>query len=213
MKYLIFDTETTGLPKYDSNGVKTYPHVVQLSWVLFDGEKNKIISEKDRIWKLPEDIEIPEDTIAIHGIDRQKMLSEGKDPKIVIDEFIKDLGQCSMIVGHNIDFDKNMLFTEFKRNNKFDYRLGTRPSYCTMGMGKPVCKIKRVNKQTGEIYYKKPKLIELHDYLFNQLPKNLHNSLVDVWVTLRCFGKLYLKRDILENNSMIEKHYNHICSL
>ena len=42
-----------------------------------------------------------------------------------------------------------------------------------------------INKETGEIYYKKPKLIELHECLYKTTPKNLHNSLIDVWVCWR----------------------------
>ena len=39
----------------------------------------------------------------------------------------------------------------------------------------------------------------MHEFLFQEKPSNLHNSLIDVLVTCRCFGKLYLNRDILEN--------------
>ena len=82
-----------------------------------------------------------------------------------------------------------------------------------MTMGKPVCKIERVNRKTGDKYYKKPKLVELHQNLFNQIPNNLHNSLIDVWVTFRCFGQMYLKKDILETNLSLKQHYNQICCL
>ena len=213
MKYLIFDTETTGLIKKDEFGAKIYPYVVQLSWILFNDEINDVEIERDRIILLPEGMEIPEETVSIHGITTEKMRKEGVDVKFVIEEFIQDLSKCNMIIGHNIDFDKNMMFQEFKRNKKFDYRLGQRPVYCTMTMGKNICKIERKNKKTGEIYYKKPKLTELHEYLFKEKPANLHNSLIDVLVTCRCFGKLYLNQDILENNLPLKNHFNQLCCL
>uniref|UniRef100_A0A6C0C3F5 Exonuclease domain-containing protein n=1 Tax=viral metagenome TaxID=1070528 RepID=A0A6C0C3F5_9ZZZZ len=213
MRYLIFDTETTGLIKKDDFGVKTYPHVVQLSWVLYNDQMNDVEIERDRIILLPEGMEVPEETIAIHGITTEKMRTEGVEPTLVIDEFIEDLSKCDMIIGHNVDFDKSIMFEEFKRNKKFDYRLGQRPVYCTMTMGKNVCKIERKNKNTGEIYYKKPKLTELHEHLFKETPANLHNSLIDVLVTCRCFGKLYLNRDILENNVPLKNHFTQLCSL
>ena len=213
MRYLIFDTETTGLPEYNEKGIKEYPYVVQLSWVLYNDEINDVEIERDRIILLPEGMEVPEDTVAIHGINTEKMRAEGIEPEIVIDEFIEDLSKCDMIIGHNIDFDKSIMFQEFKRNKKFDYRLGKRPVYCTMTMGKNVCKIERKNKKTGEIYYKKPKLTELHEYLFQQKPANLHNSLIDVLVTCRCFGQMFLKKDILENNDRLKQHFNQLCCL
>jgi len=213
MRYLIFDTETTGLPKRDEYGVKIYPYVVQLSWVLYNDEINDIESEKDKIILLPEGMEVPEETVAIHGINTEKVRAEGVEFKIAIEDFITDLSKCDMIIGHNIDFDKSVMFEEFKRNQCFDYRLAQRPVYCTMTMGKDVCKIERKDKKNGEKNYKNPKLIELHEYLFQQKPTNLHNSLIDVLVTCRCFGKLYLNQDILENNNQLRDHFNQLCCL
>lgn len=39
-------------------------------------------------------------------------------------------------------------------------------------------------------YKKFPKLSELHQKLFGSVPENLHNSIVDVFVCLRCFLKI-----------------------
>ena len=49
MKVLVFDTETTGLPKDNSNIYRTdmWPHVLQLSYLMYDTEKNKIITNQD----------------------------------------------------------------------------------------------------------------------------------------------------------------------
>ena len=45
MKVLVFDTETTGLPKDNSNIYRTdmWPHVLQLSYLMYDTNKNKIL--------------------------------------------------------------------------------------------------------------------------------------------------------------------------
>ena len=67
--------------------------------------------------------------------------------------------------------------------------------YCTMQMGRNVCKIERLTK-TGKTYFKSPKLIELYEHLFGMSPKDLHNSLVDTYVCLRCFVKLRFKFDL-----------------
>ena len=45
VRYCIFDTETTGLPKErNANPEKHYlfPYVVQLSWLIYDDVKNTI---------------------------------------------------------------------------------------------------------------------------------------------------------------------------
>jgi hypothetical protein len=48
-------------------------------------------------------------------------------------------------------------------------------------------------------YKKWPTLLEFHQHLFNSVPENLHNSIVDVLVCLRCFLKSY-KRIVIEDN-------------
>jgi hypothetical protein len=75
--------------------------------------------------------------------------------------------------------------------------------YCTMQESVDLCAIEVLNKK-GELYYKFPKLIELHEKLFQTQPKNLHNSLNDVLVCLRCFYKLKFDADILEKSEPIK---------
>jgi DNA polymerase III epsilon subunit-like protein len=66
------------------------------------------------------------------------------------------------------------------------------------------CNIKAVSK-TGKEYTKYPTLGELHYYLFRSYPKNLHNSLNDILICLRCYYMLQQKGDIyLENNEIKE---------
>jgi len=82
---LIFDFETTGLPKdswsdyqivstYDSNGnyiqqsnEKNYPYAIQLSYILYDNLTNKAKIKNDII-RLPEGIEITPESLSIHNI-------------------------------------------------------------------------------------------------------------------------------------------------
>ena len=54
MKVLVFDTETTGLPKKWAkvNQLDKWPHIIQLSHILYDTDANKIIDCYDDIIKL-----------------------------------------------------------------------------------------------------------------------------------------------------------------
>ena len=60
-----------------------------------------------------------------------------------------------------------------------------------------ICKIEKVGKD-GDKYFKYPSLTELHDKLFQKTPKNVHNSMVDILVCLRCYCKLEHNMDIVE---------------
>jgi DNA polymerase III epsilon subunit-like protein len=53
-----------------------------------------------------------------------------------------------------------------------------------------LCKIYFEGKTSGA--YKWPKLEELHQHLFNEVPANLHDALTDVKACLRCFLQMQL---------------------
>jgi DNA polymerase-3 subunit alpha len=67
--YIIFDTETTGLPKSWNAPITdtdNWPRVVQLAWQLHD-EMGRLIEAKDYLID-PDGFDIPYDSEQIHGI-------------------------------------------------------------------------------------------------------------------------------------------------
>jgi len=216
MKFLVFDTETTGLPKSKyAKPEETYlfPYVVQLSWMVFDSGTNKIETVKDKIIRLPDNIRIPPKATEIHGITQEKMLEEGEPIKRVLKSFMRDVSSCTYLVGHNIHFDERMVEVECIRNEckrLSDFR---KISFCTMLHGQNVCRINKVNWFTGKMEYKYPKLIELHKHLFNSTPINLHNSLIDVIVCFRCFYKLSYDTDPMLTNPQFSRQCKQYCGL
>lgn len=216
MKFLVFDTETTGLPenRNDTNPqwYKKHPHIVQISWILYDSNKSKMLNISDYIVKVPEDVNIPEESSNIHGITKEKNMKEGVSINKIISEFLIMLEHTDVIVGHNIDFDIKMVKAEFLRNGCVDPFLVQKhiPIYCTMEKGKRICKILATSKRTGRKYYKWPKLVELHKKLFGTEPRDLHNSLTDIYVTLRCFCAMEYNIDLLFNSKHFAQKTKHI---
>ena len=98
-----------------------------------------------------------------------------------------------------MSFDKRMLMVEGIRNK---IRVDISESYCTMKNSIELCKIEKVGKD-GEKYYKYPTLSELYEKLFNIIPKNTHDALIDNLICMRCFCKMELKKDISETNEKI----------
>ena len=222
MKYLIFDIETTGLiTRNDKTNKKEYPYIVQLSWILYNGESRIVEKEEDHIIRLPEYVLIPKKCELIHGITNRRMRAEGKNVKRVLNKFYRDLYDSNMLVAHNIDFDLSVIYEEYKRNEFYWAlkKLREIPRYCTMYMSRNVCKIEKKNSLSGEKYYKNPKLIELHDFLYKTKPNNLHNSLIDVWVCWRCFCSLHLGYDLIKEKTRwnyykeLSLYYNTMCNL
>ena len=149
MKVIVFDTETTGLiPSYNTSlyDTKKYPYIVQLSWVLFDVDNNKL-NVGDHIIKLPPGQTISEEASKIHGITNEIMRSKGVPARHALQEFANDLKQATVCVAHNIKFDKRMVRVEFIRNKMIDYiHKGNQSMYCTMYNSVDICKIPRTSK-------------------------------------------------------------------
>jgi DNA polymerase III epsilon subunit-like protein len=216
MRILVFDTETTGLPetRYISpDTLNMWPHIVQFSYVIYDTELNDIIESKNYIIKLSETISIPIESSVIHGITNEISQKSGTSISEVINEFFYYLRNVDKLIGHNIEFDINMVKVELLRfiNKKvfspeqiklYKYDLHYLTHYkdicCTLKDSIEFCNIQLINK-SGKPYLKYPKLIELHEKLFNSTPNNLHNSFNDILVTLRCFMKFKHNIDILKN--------------
>ena len=200
MKVLIFDVETTGLlPKNIKNEeIEKYPYIIQLSYILFEKDINKIVEKFDNYIILKRRIKIPKIVTDLTGITKENCLS-GVTIHTVLSNIYNAMEKADVIVAHNIEFDSRMLMVELERNNimlnatnpeVFNIvRNLEKKNYCTMMNGKLVCKIKALTKG-GKEYIKWPKLIELYRKLFNGEVDNLHNSLVDALVCLRCYLKM-----------------------
>ena len=64
----------------------------------------------------------------------------------------------------------------------------------------------------GEVYFKFPKLSELHEHLFKCVPKGLHNAMADVLICLRCYVFLEHKHDIaIDSNAFLQAMFNVYC--
>jgi DNA polymerase III epsilon subunit-like protein len=214
MIVLVFDTETTGLPCsriINPDTLKLWPYIVQFSYIIYDTELNDIVSTNDKIIKLNDDIIISEESTKIHRITNEICKEHGIDIHIVFNKFFDDLKNCDLLVGHNISFDINMIKVEllrliYENKSNFDTKdfktnlhllTNFKNVYCTLQESIDFCNIKAKDK-FGKEYTKFPKLLELHEKLFECIPNNLHNSFNDILVTLRCFVKLKYNIDLNE---------------
>ena len=159
-----------------------------------------------------------EKNISIHGITNEMSQTKGVKINDVIEEFMNNIEGSNFVIGHNLEFDLNILKVELLRmiretndeeiKQKYREYLNNLYSfdnyYCTMQNTIELCKLPNPNKKYGD-QYKYPKLDELHNHLFGIKPLKLHNSLNDVIVTLRCFYKLKYDQDICQVNSDMEK--------
>jgi len=203
MKLLIFDTETTGLPPSRNTPLITtaqWPHIVQLSYMIYDTDTHTIIKSVDTLIKLAQNVNIPAVCTNIHGITHKMCDEQGRDIKDVLTNFNDALLHADKLIAHNIQFDKNIVTVEYIRNrltNNFTYNNRIISEFCTMQNSIELCSLYRTNN-SGKQYKKYPKLVELHEKLFNETPVGLHNAMADVIVCLRCYYKMQFDTDVFD---------------
>ncbi len=184
--FLIFDTETTGLP-LDYNApvekLDNWPRVVQIAWQLHDAT-GKLIEVKNFIIK-PVGFSIPYNAEKIHGISTERALRQGVALEFVLEEFNKALAQTTFVAGHNVEFDLKVWGAEYLRAQQEPLLLQKKAidtkdestEFCALPGGKG-----------GK--YKWPTLLELHQKLFNAGFGEAHNASADVEATTRAFLEL-----------------------
>src|SRR3989338_909932 len=190
--YIIFDTETTGLPRNWNAPITdtdNWPRVVQIAWQLHD-DMGRLLEQKDHLI-YPEGYDIPFDAERIHGISTALAQEHGVPLLEVLAEFNEVLSKAKFVVGQNIGFDVNVLGCEFHRFG-IPTTMTEAPilDTCTETTAE-LCKLP--GGRGGK--FKLPTLTELHDYLFQQPFAEAHNATADVEATTRCFFEL-LRRGV-----------------
>jgi DNA polymerase III epsilon subunit-like protein len=261
--------------------IETCPHILQLSYIIYNIGQHKVEETYNAYIRVSTEIEISEKITEITGITRETCNERGVHIVEALSNFYEALASCDCAVAHNLEFDKEMIQIELKRNagefttifppkicNDFANMFSspnTPELMCTMMMGINLCSIMvdrpvlkravdevegaRLNSVVPEgsrrssekktsasnsfapatefskfpttnvsgnfpdqttdssvplpipvpvpvpvpvvpkksQYKKFPRLNELYEKLFRETPQNLHNSLIDSLVCLRCF--------------------------
>jgi len=176
MKILVFDTETTGLPKDSSltayQSPDNWPHLVSISWAVLDSDSNSVMKTHCYIVK-PGNWTIPEEASHIHGVTQAKAMEFGIPLRDVMEAFNGE--QCDMMVAHNLKFDMNVVVNAIIWDLGIPFKGFAKRKMCTMEIGKAMCKL------PGRYGYKYPKLRELYQHVTGQLVNvnQLHNALFD----------------------------------
>ena len=184
--YLIFDTETTGLPQNFNAPLSdsdNWPRMVQIAWQLHD-ENGELIENQDYIIK-PEGYDIPFNATRIHGISTKMAQEQGRDLQEVLEEFTEVLKKTKVVAGHNIDFDYKIVGAELFRKG-IENTLEKTPSADTMELGTNFCQLS--GGKNGR--YKSPKLEELYEKLYGKKFDEAHNAAADVNATAQVFFEM-----------------------
>ncbi len=197
--YLIFDTETTGLPRNFNAPITdtdNWPRCIQIAWQLHDDMGN-LVENQDFLVK-PEGFNIPYDAERIHGISTELAQEQGAELRDVLEKFNIALSKAKFVVGQNLGFDLKIMGCEFHR----------------MGMESPMANMPVLDtctEVTADLLklpggrggrFKLPNLTELHSYLFGVPFAEAHNATADVEATTRCFLEL-IRREFYKKEELL----------
>ncbi len=192
---LFFDTETNGLPQNYKLGVSAtsnWPRMIQLGWIITD-EAGNILKRKSQLI-YPQSFTIDADVTRLTGITTAAAQRNGVALTDILSEFMADVEAASLLVGHNIDFDRHIVGCELYRNS-MDYRtLMDKPSVCTMVRSTDFCALPSTSRYYSG--YKFPTLTELYTKLFGHAFSGAHDALSDITATKDCYFEL-LRRGII----------------
>ena len=188
--YIIFDTETTGLPKRWNAPLtdsENWPRCIQIAWQVH-ADSGELLSHEDYLIQ-PDGFTVPYDAEQIHGISTALAEQQGRPLDEVLTLFSTALEQAEYVGGHNVTFDLNIMGAEFLR----------------LGDHNPLEEaqvIDTCSEETAQLCqlpggrggkFKLPTLTELYIYLFGAGFGEAHNATADVEATTRCFLELLRK--------------------
>ncbi len=210
--FLIFDTETTGLPR-DYNAPLTdfdnWPRVVQIAWQQHD--INGILLSSGNFLVKPEGFVIPYNAEKIHGISTQKANDEGIELQQALHKFLEVANNSKYLIGHNIGFDINVIGSEILRKG-LDNILPEYAVIDTKDESTDYCALP--GGRGGK--FKWPTLEELHLKLFRKGFGEAHNACADVEANTRAFFELcrigVIKRNDIAITDATMLHLSEIAS-
>lgn len=187
---LFFDTETTGFPhKHKPLDHPDQPHVIQLAAILAEESGNVISSFSFLIDPGVENgVRIPSGAQAVHGIDEERLWRFGIPPVAALDTFDEMLSRADLIVGHNIDFDVEMMEIAQHKHAQVvreSWLRITLPRFCTMKETTDICRI--ASPRGGN---KWPKLGEAYKHFFGEEMTGAHDAMNDVRACMRIYFRL-----------------------
>ena len=202
--YLIFDTETTGLPKSWNAPITdtdNWPRCIQIAWQLHDKMGN--VLEHNNFLIQPEGFNIPYDAERIHGISTELAEQDGISLDKGLQLFNDALGKTKFIVGQNVGFDINIMGCEF-------HRLGVENNLTSLPLldtctEKTALMCQIPGGRGGK--FKLPTLTELHNHLFGVGFGEAHNATADVEATTRCFLELIRLREFTKEELDVDADY------
>ena len=174
MRVLVFDTETSGLPKHHFAALNTQPHVLEFAGIVIDNKEGEFEEVQRFTFYANPGIRIDDEITKINGISEKTL--KGEKPfsynEPVLSEMLRTV---DAVAAHNLPFDMKMINFEYTR----------------LGMDAPwppkrICTIEATMHLAGY----RLKLQALHELLLGVGFEGAHRAMNDTEALVRCFKEM-----------------------
>ncbi len=183
MRYLIIDTETSGLFDFskpaDADG---QPRMASIAMIVLDENLNEVSSVQHFV--KPDGWELSAEVTAVHGLTNEHLNEVGIGVRPILEEYIGHVDAGMVVVAFNSQFDTKILRGELRRA-QMDDRFEKTPTICTMRAATDLVK---APKKTGK-GWKFPKLAEACAH-FGITNEGAHSAMHDARACAEIMRKL-----------------------
>jgi DNA polymerase III subunit epsilon len=189
--YLAFDTETTDLPRpHLAPDHRAQPHLLQFAGILFDDTGAELDRLITKVRPGPDALLSPQ-AYAAHGISLEYAFHSGVDVSQVLRWFIAAVGRATCIVGHNVEFDLQIMAIVAARAKEDRWSTPSR-TFCTMAQSTRLVNLPPTPRMVaaGRNHPKSPTLSECIKHFFGEKHRDAHDAEADVRACIRIFHHL-----------------------
>lgn len=165
---LIFDTETTGIPKHPRAKDSVQPRVIEWGGALYDSAAKAVVREHHVIINPKQPLE--EIITKITGLTDDD-LADQPEFREVLGPLREMFSAADALVAHNLPFDHTMMELELARCGEREWPW-PRYNVCTV-------------QEHAEEWGRRPKLLELYQHYTGEPLAQTHRALDDVMALVR----------------------------
>ena len=172
MKYLVFDTETTGLPDWSKPAdAEGQPRLA--SWAMLFVDEDLEVERRHCGLVKPDGWTMSLEAQAVNGLTQERLEADGVSVTKALVELQFAISQGRTLVAHNLSFDTKIMRGELRRIQFSDD--GCSDGICTMRALTQACGLP---KKTGN-GLKFPRLEEACKIILGRELPGAHNALID----------------------------------
>ncbi len=181
MGYLVFDTETSGLPDWRApDDAPGQPRLASYALLFVDDDLE--IERRSVGLVKPDGWTMGSGAVAVNGLTQERLLVEGEPVAVALAAFQVALDERRTLVAYNYEFDAKVMRGERRRAGVAPMEPGLIKSICTMRGLTEACALPHATRAGG---FKWPRLGEAVWIILGEELMGAHDALTDAKACLR----------------------------